>query len=189
MFSSSIQEKLDRYVYRLVDPRTDNTFYVGKGIGNRMFQHDQAATNAGQSNGTIERIREIEADGKQVVHAVHRHGLTEEQALEVEAALIDAYGLENLTNVVPGIDSERGNMTVDEIKSLYEPETAEIDEPAILIKVNRLWYRGIPEDELYAITRGYWNCRPNNRRIKPRYALSINDGIVRQVYEIVGDWQ
>ena len=27
------------YVYRLVDPRTLQTFYVGKGCGNRVFQH------------------------------------------------------------------------------------------------------------------------------------------------------
>jgi len=27
------------YVYRLVDPRTLHTFYVGKGCGDRVFQH------------------------------------------------------------------------------------------------------------------------------------------------------
>ena len=27
------------YVYRLVDPRTLQTFYVGKGCGDRVFQH------------------------------------------------------------------------------------------------------------------------------------------------------
>ena len=27
------------YVYRLVDPRNYKTFHVGKGCGDRMFQH------------------------------------------------------------------------------------------------------------------------------------------------------
>ena len=27
------------YVYRLVDPRDNSTFYVGKGVGNRVFTH------------------------------------------------------------------------------------------------------------------------------------------------------
>lgn len=27
------------YVYRLIDPRTYETFYVGKGCGDRVFQH------------------------------------------------------------------------------------------------------------------------------------------------------
>ena len=36
-------DKKKFYVYRLVDPRTLHTFYVGKGCGNRVFDHAKAA--------------------------------------------------------------------------------------------------------------------------------------------------
>ena len=37
MFSTSIIEKLAYYIYCLIDPRDGNIFYVGKGVGNRVF--------------------------------------------------------------------------------------------------------------------------------------------------------
>ena len=42
-FAREVVEKLDNYVYRLVDPRTGLTFYVGKGSGNRVFDHAAGA--------------------------------------------------------------------------------------------------------------------------------------------------
>lgn len=38
-FSTGVAEKLCYYVYRLVAPRNSETFYVGKGKGDRIFQH------------------------------------------------------------------------------------------------------------------------------------------------------
>ena len=40
-FPHGITDKLGWYVYRLVDPRNGETFYVGKGQGNRIFWHSQ----------------------------------------------------------------------------------------------------------------------------------------------------
>jgi hypothetical protein len=38
-FSAYACEKLGSYVYRLLDPRTGKTFYIGKGVNNRVFDH------------------------------------------------------------------------------------------------------------------------------------------------------
>jgi len=39
VFSQSVIEKLEHYVYFLQNPRNEEIFYVGKGSGNRVFQH------------------------------------------------------------------------------------------------------------------------------------------------------
>ena len=41
-FSAGVDEKIGNYVYRLIDPRNGETFYVGKGKGNRIFSHANA---------------------------------------------------------------------------------------------------------------------------------------------------
>ncbi len=38
-FPPDVIPKLKTYVYRLIDPRNGETFYVGKGQGNRVFAH------------------------------------------------------------------------------------------------------------------------------------------------------
>ncbi len=38
-FPAGVAEKLKTYVYRLIDPRNGETFYVGKGQGDRVFAH------------------------------------------------------------------------------------------------------------------------------------------------------
>lgn len=38
-FPLGVEEKLKTYVYRLIDPRNGETFYVGKGQGDRVFAH------------------------------------------------------------------------------------------------------------------------------------------------------
>ena len=39
MFTPEVIEQLQYYVYRLIDPRNGQTFYVGKGKGNRLYAH------------------------------------------------------------------------------------------------------------------------------------------------------
>jgi hypothetical protein len=106
-FPAEVHQPLQWYVYRLIDPRNGNTFYVGKGKGDRVFQHARGAlteeveiNEAGVMDLKNEVIREILRAQLSVLHVVHRHGLSEAVAYQVEAALIDAYP--GLTNLVGG---------------------------------------------------------------------------------------
>src|SRR5262249_47512117 len=133
-FSTSVSEKIGFYVYSLIDPRDDKTFYIGKGEGNRVFAHANAALSASDANEQLDTIRAVEEQGLAVRYTILRHGLTEKEAFEVESALIDYIGLERLTNIVSGHDSdERGKMDVADIISKYDARAATITEPAILI--------------------------------------------------------
>jgi hypothetical protein len=106
-FSESVSIKLQCYVYRLIDPRNGNTFYVGRGQGDRVFSHaarQQKTSDAEDAEGLkLKTIWKIKNAGFEVEHVIHRHGMDEKTAREVESALIDAYA--GLTNVQPGFDT------------------------------------------------------------------------------------
>ena len=108
-FTDGVGGKLRHYVYRLIDPRNGITFYVGRGQGNRVFAHAagrQKATDAeGNESLKLRLIRDIKTAGFDVQHVIHRHGLSDASATEVEAALIDAY---------PGLTNLRGASTAAE---------------------------------------------------------------------------
>ncbi|MDH5507092.1 MAG: hypothetical protein OEZ02_07705 [Anaerolineae bacterium] len=182
-FPQSVIEKLNFYVYILIDPRTEEIFYVGKGNGNRIFAHLNSALNNPQKSDKLNQIRKINKAGKVVKHIVLRHGLTEKEAFEVEAATIDLLGLKGLTNIVAGHESdERGWMTAIDIISEFAAKKINIVEPSILITVNKQFRYGMSPDELYEITRGNWIVAA--RREDAEYAISVYRGVVRQVYKI-----
>jgi len=108
-FPPDVARKLKTYVYRLIDPRNGETFYVGKGRGNRVFSHIRAEQDleGDDLDNKVKRIRGIRLAGFEVAHVIHRHGMDDKTAFEVEAALIDAYP--GLTNIVGGWQRLRGD--------------------------------------------------------------------------------
>ena len=163
-FPPDVRVALKYYVYRLIDPRNGETFYVGKGKGDRIFAHAKGTLNTSEQRESaappkMERILEIKARGMEVAHIVHRHGMSEAAAKEVEAALIDAYP--GLTNRIAGTGSDRGTMHVDELVPTYSAEAFVLEEPAILISIGRLWRRW----DVYDAVRGLWriNLKRANR--------------------------
>src|SRR4029077_12237434 len=131
-FSEDIATKLRTYVYRLIDPRNGETFYVGKGRGNRVFAHIRAAEGleGDDLENKVKRIRQIQVAGFEVAHVIHRHGMEEPTAFEVEAALIDAYP--GLTNIAGGAgNNDFGTMHAQEIIRRYEAEPAVFEDKAL----------------------------------------------------------
>lgn len=152
-FPAYVTRKLKTYVYRLIDPRNGETFYVGKGQGNRVFAHIRAEQNleGDELDNKLKRIRDIRVAGFEVAHVIHRHGMDDKTASEVEAALIDAYP--GLTNIVGGSSSnDYGAMHAKEIVSRYCAKPAVFQHKALLINVNR----SATETSLYEATRYAW---------------------------------
>lgn len=182
-FPGNVVEGLGYYVYRLVDPRDKRTVYVGKGSGNRIFRHVAEATDlAERSSLKLDRIREIESSGQRVQFIIHRHGLTEDEALLIESALIDAY--EELANLQLGHGTHtNGVATVDDLIALYDAGAAEVDLPAVLLNLNRQYDRALTPEQLYERTRGYWVMRPD-RHSGVKFAMAVAFGVIREVYRI-----
>lgn len=150
-FSPEAQSKLQNYVYRLIDPRNGETFYVGKGKENRVFAHAQGDIEEDSLSEKMLRIREIKLAGFEVAHVIHRHGMNEKTAFEVEAALIDAYP--GLANIMGGHgNNDFGVMHAKEIIRRYNTEAVSFSHKAILINVNRTAI----ENSLYEATRYAW---------------------------------
>jgi uncharacterized protein len=150
-FSPEVAKKLETYVYRLIDPRNGETFYVGKGTNDRVFAHAQGEIADGDLSAKLRRIREIQVSGFEVAHVIHRHGMSDETAFEVEAALMDAYA--GLTNVAGGIGSnDFGVMHANEVIRRYASPIAVFSHRALLINVNRSALEG----SLYEATRYAW---------------------------------
>lgn len=186
MFSQSVIEQIGCYVYFLRDPSTGEVFYVGKGTGNRVFEHVTCAlTNAAESE-KLDRIRAIERSGNSVEHFILRHGLTNSGAIDVEAAVIDFIGIPNLSNLQGGhYSTDFGIKTTDEVIAMYSAPPFETNEPVLLININKLFDRDMTAAEVYDATRKSWVLGP--KRNKAKYAIATYRGLTREVYQI-NDW-
>jgi hypothetical protein len=89
------------YVYELIDPRDGKPFYVGKGIRNRVHQHERDAAK-GAEGPRFDRLREIGAQGLKVQHRIVGRFKNEIEAYAFEARRIASLGMVNLTNISPG---------------------------------------------------------------------------------------
>ena len=197
-FSQEVIKKLNYYVYRLIDPRNGQTFYVGKGTGNRVFKHVKCAIDyydgvEGTSDDDPNKLRiikEILDEGLDVIHIIQRWNLTEKEAFEVESALIDTY--QGLSNIQSGHHTEYGVTNAESLEKRFNLKEYEepLDFKYIIIKVR--WWRldelfaKYPATYRYEATRYAWKIRPRSTKDYP-YVFSVTDGIVQEVYR-VNEW-
>ena len=186
-FNQQTIESLAYYVYALIDPRDNRIFYIGKGKGNRIFQHAKDALDCNDQSLKLDIIRSILREGKQVGLYILRHNLTEDTAYVVESVLIDllTYRKFNKTNILANIVAghhqwDEGIKDVDEIDSIYNCMKIEVKQrdTLLLVSLNKSFdqakadgvYRRI---DIYEATRKYWK---------------IGKGVVRSVIEITS-WE
>lgn len=178
-----VARRLGHYVYLYVDPRDNQVFYVGKGVGERLLAH---LGEAGESH-KVRIIEALKEEGREPRIEVLAHQLpNEETALRIEAAIIDFLGLDKLTNQVRGWKSvEMGRLPLAELVAYYAATPVVISEPAILIRINRLYRHGMSADELYEATRGVWKLSERRRGVT--HAFAVFESVVRAVY-LVSAW-
>jgi len=107
------------YVYSLKDPRTSpaKPFYIGKGTGTRAYDHLIEPDDSRKGR----RIREIIKSGKQVLVTHLADGLSELQAIKIEAELISAFGTEATGGLLTNVVIPSGNVSKVR-KTLIVPE-------------------------------------------------------------------
>ena len=195
-FDEKTITELQYYVYILIDSLNDKPFYIGKGNGNRVFNHVYMCL---KDEDTIslkyDKIREIGTD--KVKYIIIRHGLTENEALTIESSCIDLlqYLQYPLANLQSGNKSlYKGLMSVEEVNNIYAAEALnKMGSDCMLIKINRSYdnirrkNHKIPTSEdIYNATKGVWTMKIDNAK-KYKYVLSVYKGLVVEVFE-VEDW-
>jgi hypothetical protein len=192
VFDEKTKQALKGYVYMLLDPITVKPFYVGKGSGNnRVFDHlDLALTDTDTSTLKYEKIREIQQSGHEVLHIIVRHGLSDKEAFEIEASLIDTLtycGL-MLTNEQGGHHSvDKGLMTTKEVIRLYNAQPLlSMEKNCMLININKTFERGHGFEPIYRATKETWLISPQ-RIPQIKYVLSEYRGLIVEVFE-VAEW-
>lgn len=96
----------DFYVYKLIDPRTNTPYYVGKGKNKRAYFHLNEALSTSKKSAKLNTIRDIIASGHNYTIEVVSDGMSEVDACEMEISLIVSLGRRNydsngvLTNIL-----------------------------------------------------------------------------------------
>lgn len=167
----------DYYVYGLIDPRTNQIFYIGKGTGNRVFEHEKESLNSPNSDKLkLKTISEINALGLDVKKIIINSNLTETEAFAAEAALINAFNYVSgagLTNIVAGHHSA---------EALEELREEDVKHKILVTKINKLYRRNMPDDELYDSVRGVWRASMNNAQ-SATYVFGVYNSLIVAVYK------
>ena len=182
-FSPKTIEALDNYVYVYTDPRNNQRFYIGKGVGNRAFSHMKEDSESEK----VKRIQEIIDEGKKPIIDILAYGLDKETAEIVEAAAIDLIGVDNLTNLKRGHgNGEYAIIEAEKLDAIYRKEELDEDDVSdnvMLININKLYHNNMTPFELYEATRGYWRVSLSKAQ-NVDYVLAVYSGIVLEVYKV-----
>lgn len=178
----------DYYVYALIDPRTNQIFYIGKGSGNRVFEHEKESLNSPDSDKLkLKTISEIRALGLKVKKIIINNNLTEAEAFAAETALINAFNYVNdagLTNIASGHNFTEA-LSVEDFEKIYgaqELYEEDIKHKILVIKINKLYRRNMSANECYESVRGIWRAAIHNAK-SVEYVFGVYNSLVVAVYK------
>lgn len=199
-FNAMVTTQLKEYVYALADPRKkgglpDRVIYIGKGNGNRCFNHARLEHSLGEGpldeeEHKLGRIREIRHSGVDVEVMIVAHGMSDEAALALEAVLIPLLGN---TNKVSGHGGRNLWLTQNQINEAYdrpiERGDVELFRGNILfVSLNRQDTVSLLQLEneatLAQATLGDWNTSAK-RSARVDCIVGIKNGLIMSIFETV----
>ena len=169
---------LKSYVYMYIDPRNNEIFYIGKGKNGRVYAHLRDTSEHDKTA----RIAKIRQAGQEPQIDFLRYGLSDSEAMLVEAVAIDLIGKSQLTNKASGSHKESfGRISEKDLKTKLNPiTTSDYD------KVNHMTnviMNGCYVFDLKMLNNGYADCLiyssgkldKNRREIRQPCLSSIKD--------------
>lgn len=198
-FNTMVISKLQAYVYALADPREtgplkDRLFYIGKGKGNRCFNHAQAEKGLGEKplqegEHKLNKIRDIHRSGKDVEVLIVSHGMDDDQAHALEAVLIPLLGV---TNKVAGHGDLQFWLTESQINEAFDRpiERRDIDlfrGNILFVSLNKQdtseLLREEQQENLSRATLGDWNVNfTNSKRVD--CVVGVKNSLIVSIFEL-----
>ena len=160
MNSFSNPDAIQSYVYALEDPRDNKIFYIGKGVGDRVFEHAKdAIKEATNATNKIQLIRDIIKENKKVNTYIITHKLSENEAFLIESSLIETlnYLGGDLTNIVSGHHNIDMFLSAEETERRYAfDKIKELPKNSILININKRYSKFHTSEQIYQAVKGTW---------------------------------
>lgn len=203
-FDQKTQEKLLAYVYGLFDPAEPRwPFYIGKGRGNRLFDHARGVPDGtedhAQLSQKLRQINDIRSAGRTVIHKILRFGLTDDEALKIEASMIDLVNYikpDTLTNEISGQGVAEGFYDAGDLAVSLAAQPLISEYRLLVIKIERRWSgliekygsaAAVPDDDIFEATKGDWKLSIV-RAQQAECVVSVARGLVRGTFVPAG-WQ
>lgn len=189
------------YVYCLVDPIDKSVFYIGKGTGNRVFDHEKFALGLICSSDfiesyevtelKIERIKKIYDSGNKCEKYIISYRLTENEALASESTLINYFKIlrndEKLTNKIRGHGTI--GMSVDDLEKRYGYDPISMHEIKadgliLAVKIKDSFNLSTDDSSKYGLTDAERDINNLKSRTLGRWVLSEN--MAKQIKYVIG---
>lgn len=199
-FNVMVTSQLKAYVYALADPRikgtlADRVFYIGKGNGNRCYNHAHLERSLGEEplheeEHKLGRIREIRHSGRDVEVLIVDHGMSDDAALGLEAVLIPLLGD---TNKVSGHGDRNLWLTRNQINEAYDRPiergyVALFRGNILFVSLNRQEKASLlqtgDEASLAQATLGAWNLSAE-RSARVDCIVGVKNGLIVSIFETV----
>lgn len=198
------EDKLGGYVYALVDPLHDSVFYVGLAGGleakgnNRPDNHLIETARKIKSGEKLKekhlKIKEIWDSNKEPKLVIVRRNLNREQAIHIEAALIDLFSHLQPEHGLTLTNEQRGHW-VKEHSIVTEENRAMVLRVPVKPKseIQNVWLFNIANalgegKAPFEATIGDWRIQDRKQLEAKGYAVGLANGISKVVIKI-DDWE